>query len=69
MRYVFGAVIALASWPYALYVMGPVNNQILALTARDVGAARALVRQWGLLELASPPSPSLPAVAMFLWIL
>src|SRR5208282_3578768 len=25
-RFAIGALIALASWPYTLYVMGPVNN-------------------------------------------
>ena len=28
-RYVFGALIAIASWPYAFFVMAPLNNQIL----------------------------------------
>ena len=45
-----GALLALATWPYSLFAMGPLNNQILALAPRDLGAVRALVRQWGVLE-------------------
>jgi hypothetical protein len=67
-RYVFGALIAVSSWPYAFFVMSPLNNQILALRGRDVGAARALVRQWGFVELGFAAIGVL-AVAMFLWIL
>ncbi len=67
-RYVFGALIAISSWPYAFVVMAPLNNQILALRGRDVGAARALVRQWGFIE-AGFAAIGVAAVAMFLWIL
>ncbi len=67
-RYVFGALIAISSWPYAFVVMAPLNNQILALRGTDVGAARALVRQWGYIEVGFAAIGVL-AVAMFLWIL
>ena len=67
-RYVFGALIMIASWPYAFFVMAPLNNQILALRGSDVGAARALVRQWGYIE-AGFGAIGVAAVAMFLWIL
>ncbi len=67
-RYVFGALIAISAWPYAFFVMAPLNNQILALRGRDVSAARALVRQWGFIELGFAAIGVL-AVAMFLWIL
>jgi hypothetical protein len=49
-RWAIGALIVISSWPYTYFVMSPMNNQILNLSPRDVGAARALVRQWGLLE-------------------
>src|SRR5271154_2839979 len=49
-RWAIGALIILLAWPYTLFVMSPLNNQILALAPRDIGAARVLVRQWGLLE-------------------
>ena len=63
-----GAVVALASWPYTLYVMGPVDNQISALAPSDVGAARALLWQWGLLEYGQT-AIALAAAVVFLWAL
>jgi len=65
-RNALGAVIAAASWPYSLYVMGPINNQIIALTPKDVGAARVLVSQWGLLEYGQT-AIALAATATFIW--
>ena len=67
-RFALGAVVAASSWPYSLYVMSPLNNQILALAPRDVGAAQALVRQWGLLEYGQTVI-ALAASALFLWAL
>jgi hypothetical protein len=67
-RYLIGAVIAASSWPYTVFVMGPVNNQILALAPKDVGAARALVWQWGLLEYGQT-AIALAAAFAFLWAL
>ena len=67
-RFLLGAVAAAASWPYTIYVMGPVNNQILGLPAKDIGAARALVRQWGQLEYGQT-ALALAATALFLWAL
>ncbi len=66
--FAIGAIIALSSWPYTLYVMGPVDNQIMALAGKDVGAARALLWQWGLLEYGQTVI-ALAAVATFLWVL
>ena len=67
-RYAYGALIAVASWPYAFFVMAPLNNQILGLHGSDVAAARALVKQWGLIE-SGFAAIGVVAVAMFLWIL
>jgi hypothetical protein len=66
--YILGALIALVSWPYTLYVMGPVDNQISALAPKDVGAARALLWQWGLLEYGQT-GIAIAAVLTFLWAL
>jgi hypothetical protein len=66
--FALGAVFAVASWPYTIYVMTPVNNQIIALAPKDVGAARALVRQWGLLEYGQT-GIALASAATFLWAL
>ena len=49
-RWAFGAVIIIASWLYAFFVMSPLDNQVRSLRGGDVGAARALVRQWGIVE-------------------
>ena len=67
-RYVYGALVAVGSWPYAFFVMAPLNNQILGLRGRDVSAARALVRQWGFVE-GGLAAIGLAAVALFLWVL
>jgi hypothetical protein len=48
--------------------MAPMNNQILNLSPRDVGAARELVRQWGLLEYGQT-GIGLVASAVFMWAL
>jgi hypothetical protein len=67
-RWAIGAVFVILTWPYAFFVMAPMNNQILSLAPRDVGAARALVRQWGLLEYGQT-ALGLVASAIFLWAL
>jgi hypothetical protein len=65
-RWAVGALIVILSWPYTFFVMAPLNNQILTLSPRDVGAARALVRQWGLLEYGVT-AIGLVAAAIFVW--
>ncbi len=67
-RWVFGALSVISSWPYAFFVMAPLNNQILSLRGQDVAAAKALVRQWGMVELGFA-AIGVFAVAMFLWAL
>ena len=67
-RWVFGALIVIAAWPYAFFVMSPLNNQILSLTGKDVAAARALIRQWGLIE-SGFAAIGVAAVVVFLWAL
>ena len=67
-RWAIGALIVLLAWPYTLFAMSPLNNQILALAPRDIGAARVLVRQWGLLEYGQT-AIGLVATAVYLWAL
>ena len=67
-RWVFGALVAIATWPYAFFVMAPLNNQILSLRGEDVAAAKALIRQWGLIE-SGFAAIGVVAVAFFLWAL
>lgn len=66
--FAIGALVAILVWPYSFFVMAPLNNQILTLKSRDVGAARALVRQWGLLEYGQT-GLALAATIIFLWTL
>jgi len=65
-RFVYGALVCAATWPYAFFVMAPLNNQILSLKGHDVAAARALIRQWGLIEQGFA-AIGIVAVAIFLW--
>jgi hypothetical protein len=68
-RWLIGGTIILASWPYAYFVMIPVN--VLLYDARRNAPAsviRELVRDWGLLEWGQT-AIGLSAACMFAWIL
>jgi len=50
-RWIIGGTIILASWPYSYFVIVPVNVWLCAIPADGAGsAARALMRDWGLVE-------------------
>ena len=65
-RWAFGAIVMILSWPYAFFVMTPLDNQIRGLRGSDVAAARALVRQWGLVE-SGLTGLGVVALAIFVW--
>jgi hypothetical protein len=65
-RWAFGAVLMILSWPYAFFVMSPLDNQVRSLRGGDVGAARALVRQWGIVESGLTALGGI-AVLVLLW--
>jgi hypothetical protein len=65
-RFAFGALIIIASWLYAFFVMSPLDNQIRSLRGGDVAAARALVRQWGIVE-SGLTAIGAASVIIFLW--
>jgi Domain of unknown function (DUF1772) len=67
-RWLIGAIIIIASWPYTFFAMVPMNNRILTITAADSGAARELVRTWGLLEYGQT-AIGLVGCGVFLWAL
>jgi hypothetical protein len=67
-RWLIGAIIIIASWPYTFFAMVPMNNRILTLSAAESGAARELVRTWGLLEYGQT-AIGLVACGVFLWAL
>ena len=50
-RWIIGGTTILASWPYAYFVMMPVNIWLCAISpGRAVSPVRELMRDWGLLE-------------------
>ena len=50
-RWLIGGTTILASWPYAYFVMMPVNVWLYVIPpARAVSPVRELMRDWGLLE-------------------
>ena len=67
-RWLIGAIIVIASWPYTFFAMVPMNNRILAVSASEPAAARELVRSWGLLEYGHT-AIGIVACAAFLWAL
>lgn len=67
-RWLIGALIVLASWPYTYFAIVPVTNRILALTAGDQQLGRDLVRTWGLLEIGQT-AIGVVACLVFLWAL
>jgi hypothetical protein len=67
-RWLIGALIVIASWPYTFFAIVPMNNRILAVSASEPAAARELVRTWGLLEYGQT-AIGVAACAAFLWAL
>ena len=65
-RFLLGAVIAACVGPILCSSWDPSTTRILALAPKDVGAARALVWQWGLLEYGQT-AIALAAAIAFLW--
>jgi Domain of unknown function (DUF1772) len=50
-RWTIGGVLILASWPYAYFVMAPVNIWLYTIPPRaSASTIRELMREWGLLE-------------------
>src|SRR5574340_862800 len=50
-RWLIGALIVLASWPYTFFVIVPLNNRLLAASpAQPEADAREIVTFWGRLE-------------------
>jgi hypothetical protein len=60
-RWLIGGATILASWPYAYFVIMPVNVWLCAIAPRRaVSRARKLMRDWGLMEWGHPPLASSP---------
>ena len=68
-RWLLAALLILTNWPYTLFVIKPVNDQLNAIADNDAGAAsRALIEKWGRLH-AVRTALGILATAVYLWAL
>ena len=68
-RWIIGAVLILAPWPYTLIVIKPTNDALHAIAIEAANAtSRGLVEKWGGLH-AGRTTLGIAAVAAFLWAL
>ena len=68
-RWLFAALLILTNWPYTLFVIKPVNDQLKAIADKDASAAsRALIEKWGRLH-AVRTALGILATAVYLWAL
>ena len=66
-RWLPGAFVLLANWPFTLIAIMPVNNRLMATKAEDAGTeSRELIRQWGRLH-AVRSLLGATSTALFLW--
>jgi hypothetical protein len=68
-RWLAGAVLIFANWPYTLLVIRPCNNTLQAVDAKDASAATStLIEWWGLLH-AGRSVLGTAATLAYLWAL
>ncbi|MDP3600063.1 MAG: DUF1772 domain-containing protein [Bosea sp. (in: a-proteobacteria)] len=68
-RWVVGAALILANWPYTLLGMMPTNNKLKAIAEADAGpASRSLIENWGRLH-AVRTTLGIAATLAYLWAL
>jgi hypothetical protein len=68
-RWILGGLVILASWPYAIFIMVPVNIWLCTLPPNKARTAiRELMRDWGLLEWGQT-AIGLGACCLFAWAL
>ena len=68
-RWLLGAALILANWPYTLFIIMPTNRQLKATEPAQANAeTRGLLLQWGRLH-AVRSALGLAATAAYLWAL
>ena len=68
-RWVLGAVLMLANWPYTMLIIMPTNNRLKAISEADAGAhSRELIKHWAKLH-AVRIALGAAGTAAFLWAL
>jgi len=66
-RWLFGAFVLLANWPYTLVGIMPTNNALMALDPAQAGPeSRRLIEKWGRLHAVRSALGG-AATAIFLW--
>ena len=68
-RWLAGAILILANWPFTLLGIAPTNNKLNAIAAEDAGpASRSLLETWGRLH-AVRTVLGIAATFAYLWAL
>jgi hypothetical protein len=66
-RWLLGAVVLLANWPYTLFVIAPTNNRLMETPLEAATAeTRRMLERWGALH-AGRSALGLVATLIFLW--
>jgi anthrone oxygenase-like protein len=66
-RWLLGAVVLVANWPYTMFVIMPINRRLMDTPAEAATAeTRRMISRWGLLH-AGRSDLGLIATLVFLW--